>query len=402
MKISREKLIIILTVFVDVVGIGVVIPVLPYFVQSVSASATTITMLFAVFSLCAFFSAPILGALSDKIGRRPTLIASIASTALGWFVFAGAHSVLVLFLGRIIDGMAAGNFPIAQSYLADLSKSDKERTHNMGLIGAVFGAGFIIGPAIGALLSHISLAFPFWFVGALATANTLAAWIFLPETNLNLAHDKKISVNPFRPVSLAWHDGPLRTRYIVLFLFALAIAVQQSVFALFVQHAFNFGANMTGYFLTAMGVIMVLNQGYLLKNFWLRRFSESKLEIWLLGVFALSFFVMSSANLVVFVAGTLFMVLGQSVLRAVMASRITGFSHASRRGEVAGIMSSLATLGMVIGPLSVGFIYGLNEHLPFIVSGLILLVAFYIMFWTDRRARESDFRSTEAEPLEVL
>ncbi len=399
---TKEKIIIILTVFIDVVGIGIVIPVMPYFVQSVGASALTVTLLFAVFSICSFLSAPILGALSDKFGRRPALIVSIASTAVGWFVFAGANNVIALFVGRIIDGMAAGNFPVAQSYLADLAKNNKERTASMGTIGAVFGIGFIIGPAVGALLSHISMSFPFYFVGVLATLNTIAAFFFLPETNKNLAKDRKISIHPFAPINLAIKDKVLRSRYLVLFLFGLAFAAQQSIFALYTQFTFNFNANHTGYLMAITGIIMVINQGYLLKHFWLKKFDEAKLEIWTILFMAVGFFVMTSSFLYVFIAGMVLMIMNQSILRVVMSSRITGFADPTKKGEVAGIMSALMTLGMAIGPLAVGTIYSVNEKLPFVLSGLILLLAFGVMFFYRKIIPESRYHHEEVEPVDVL
>src|SRR5579862_3732043 len=158
---KREKLIIVFTVFVDVIGFGIVIPILPFYVSSFGASPVTITMMFASFSLCAFLSSPFLGALSDRIGRRPVLLISILSTAIGWIVFASANSIVFLFLGRIIDGCAAGNFTTAQSYLVDISRDEKERSANLGIIGATFGIAFIVGPLMGGVLSKVSHAFPF-------------------------------------------------------------------------------------------------------------------------------------------------------------------------------------------------------------------------------------------------
>ena len=146
---QKEKLVVLFTVFVDVIGFGIVIPILPFYVGSFGASPFLITLLFASFAFFAFLSSPLLGALSDKIGRRPILIASITSTAIGWFVFAGATSIPFLFLGRIIDGSAAGNFTVAQGCLVDLARDEKERSSNLGLIGAAFGVGFMIGPVLG-------------------------------------------------------------------------------------------------------------------------------------------------------------------------------------------------------------------------------------------------------------
>lgn len=169
---SNPKAIILLTVFIDVIGLGIVIPILPFYVAQFSNSALLITSLFAVFALCSFLSAPIIGALSDRVGRRPMLIASIFSTSLGWFVFALAPSILFLFIGRIIDGVMAGNFPIAQSYLSDVAKDDKERSANFGLIGAVFGIAFILGPFLGGVLGHFGHNIPFCL---------LAFWLYLTE-----------------------------------------------------------------------------------------------------------------------------------------------------------------------------------------------------------------------------
>lgn len=158
---QREKSIILFTVLVDVIGFGIVIPILPFYVTEFGVSPTVVTLLFASFSLFSFISAPVFGAWSDRIGRRPVLILSIFSTAVGWFVFAGAQAVWMLFLGRIIDGAAAGNFTTAQSYMADISKSDSERTKNIGLVSAVFGVGFLLGPIVGGILSKVSHSFPF-------------------------------------------------------------------------------------------------------------------------------------------------------------------------------------------------------------------------------------------------
>ena len=153
---TKEKLIIILTVLIDVIGLGIIIPVMPTYVQSFGASPTIITLLFSVFALFSFLSAPLLGALSDKIGRRPILMVSILSSSIGWFVFAWAPSLTFLFLGRIIDGLAAGNFSTAQSAISDLAKTPQERTANLGLTGAIFGVGFLLGPFLGGMLSTIS------------------------------------------------------------------------------------------------------------------------------------------------------------------------------------------------------------------------------------------------------
>lgn len=278
MKIPKEKIIIILTVFIDVLGMAIIIPLLPFYVESFGASALTLTMLFSVFSFFSFVSAPFLGALSDKAGRRPVLIVSILSTAIGWFVFASARVMWVLFLGRIIDGMAAGNLPIAQSYLVDIARDEKERTTNLGIIGSVFGIAFITGPAIGAALSSVSRALPFYFVGVMAALNMIGALLFLPESHKQIDKGRKIEFNPVSPLFSAVSDNLLRNRYIAWSFFGTAFSAMQSIFALYMSKVFGFDSVLVGIIYTGMGIAIFLNQTFLLRGFWLRYFKESTLK----------------------------------------------------------------------------------------------------------------------------
>lgn len=380
MQFQKDKIIILLTVLIDVIGLGIIIPVLPYYVESFGVSSFVVTLLFSSFALFSFVSGPFLGALSDKIGRRPVLIISIISTAIGWFVFASANAVWVLFLGRIIDGMAAGNFPIAQSYLVDIAKSDKERTTNLGMIGAVFGIGFIVGPAIGVILSAISPALPFWFVGVLAMLNAIGAYFFLSETHNNReAMQKRIPINPLTPLINAVRDEKLRGRYLSWFLFGVAFAGMQSIFALFTKSVFGFSAVATGYLFTGMGVVLVINQTFALKKIWLKYFKEVDLEIWFFVVMSLGFVFADLKILPLFAIGIFLTTLGQSTLRVVMSSGIAGAAGQMRRGEVMGVMASIMSASMIVGPLLAGALFEKNVQLPFLMNIILLIVAFLIM-----------------------
>lgn len=375
---KKEKIIILFTVALDVLGMGIVIPILPYYVKNFSASPLAVTWLFSIFALFSFFSAPFLGALSDRIGRRPSMIISICSTAIGWLIFASAKSLPILFLGRIIDGMAAGNFPTAQSYLSDISADEKERTKNMGLIGVIFGVMLVIGPALGALLAKVSLTFPFWFVGFLASVNAVLAYKFLPETHVG-HREGKMSIHPFRPIINAVQDKVLRSRYIVWFLFSLAFASQQTVFSLYLADVFGFDVHTSGWLFALMGVIMVINQGYLMSRFWLKKFSESLLEVWLFPVFALAFLAFASGQVYVFFLGLLINGFTQTVMRAVMTSRSAGLAGAKRRGEVMGIITSIMSLALFLSPILAGYLYDLNHNWPFYYGALCLLAAFLVI-----------------------
>ncbi|HBP01179.1 MAG: Major facilitator superfamily transporter [Candidatus Moranbacteria bacterium GW2011_GWE1_49_15] len=379
MNFSKEKWIIILTILVDVIGIGIVIPVLPFYAESFGLSPFQMSSLFAVFALFSFFSAPFLGALSDKIGRRPVLILSIASTAIGWFIFASAKNPLFLFVGRIVDGIAAGNFPIAQSYISDISKDDKERTSNLGVTGATFGIGFIIGPAIGAALSTVSPALPFWVVGVLATVNAIAAYFFLPETNGKLDRERKLEFNPLLPLIRAVREPLFKARYVAWFFFGLAVAGMQATFAIYMHDRFGFSSSLIGYVFTGMGVIMIFNQGFALKRFWLKNFKESSLELWPFLFFSIGFFLMSAESLALFFLGLLVMAFNQSILRVIVTSRVAGFAGPTRKGEALGAMSSIMSAAMIVGPMIGGALFEINASFPFLFSAFSIMAAFLVM-----------------------
>jgi MFS family permease len=378
MRAQREKLVVMFTVFVDVIGIGIVIPILPFYVGSFGASPFLITLLFATYAFCSFLSSPLLGALSDKVGRRPILIASIASTALGWFVFAGASSIPLLFLGRVIDGSAAGNFTVAQSCLVDLARDDKERSANLGLIGATFGIGLMLGPFLGGILSTVSHAFPFWFAGILATANTILAYFFLPETHKRRNPQAELSFNPLTPLARATLKVNLRGLFLSWILFALSIAASQSVFALYGQHAFGFDALTTGLVFALTGIFAVINQGVLLKRLWLPRFTEDRLEVLMIAMLAVSFLLMSLRVVSLFILALPFFATGQSVLRVVVTSQVAGRADPLIKGEAIGILSSLMFACMIIGPILSGALFEMHDSLPYLAASVVMALSLAI------------------------
>jgi MFS family permease len=379
MKTAREKLIIVLTVFIDVLGFAIIVPVLPFYVESFGASPFTLTMLFSVFSFFSFVSAPFLGALSDKVGRRPVLIVSITTTAIGWFVFASAKTIWVLFLGRIIDGMAAGNLPIAQSYLVDIAADEKERTANLGIIGSVFGIAFIAGPALGAALSSISHSLPFYFVGVMAMFNVFGSILFLPESHKLRDKGRKMEFNPLRPLVSAVCDNLLRNRYMAWFLFGIAFSGMQSIFALYMSRVYGFNSVRVGAIYTGMGIAIFLNQTFLLQGFWLRHFKESTLEVWTFFFNAAGFSLLMVPSIYLFAAGILLNVFSQSLLRVVLISRTAGLAGSRRRGEVLGVMSSVLSVATIGGPFFAGLLFQLKTVLPFLLSAFVLAGGFLIM-----------------------
>jgi len=383
-SIASKKATILFTVFIDIFGLGIIIPILPFYVKSLGVSDFGITMLFSVFAFFAFISTPFLGALSDKVGRRPVLLVSIASTALGWVIFALAQNPFFLFLGRIIDGLAAGNFSTAQSYLSDLSKNEKERTENLGLIGALFGIGFIVGPMVGGLLGGINHTLPFWVVAIMATTNLILAWFNLPETHFPEKKNIKHNYNPLKPIWNAFLDKPLLPGYFVWFLFSLALSAQQAVFAIYLLRVFNYNEFATGAIMTFMGVVIALNQGVFLKRFWIKNFKEPDLELYLFLFFAVGFLMMSFNNIYFFAVGLLLVTLGHSVLRVVMTSQMVS-KAGEKKGEVLGVMNSAMSLGMVVGPIVAGILIVKWVWGPFVMACALSLVAFAVIYYSRKK-----------------
>jgi MFS family permease len=382
MKDNKIKYLVLFTVFIDITGLGIVIPVLPFYVERFSGSPFTVTTLFAVFALCSFISSPWIGALSDRFGRKPALMASIASTAAGWFIFAAAPTLWLLYLGRIVDGLAAGNLPVAQSALVDLAKDDRERTANLGLIGAVFGIGFIIGPFIGGALGHISYTLPFWFVGSLATLNFILAFFFLPETRTITSnhHDRTLSLNPIAPIGRAVRNAALRPNYIALFLFGLAVAGSQSVFSLYLNHVYGYEELAAGIIFALMGGVIAINQIFVMRKFWLKKFKEPVLELLMLLVFAFGYLMLSLPQFIFLVFGILAITFGQSVLRVVMNGQLIAKSEPERRGEVLGISTSIVSLAAGVSPFAAGALFTWRVYAPFLLGATLLLIAFAVLY----------------------
>src|SRR5882724_668066 len=232
--VTRPLLIIFLTIFVNLVGFGIIIPLLPFYAETFGASPLTIGLLFAVFSLCQLAAAPALGDLSDRYGRRPVLIFSLAGTVVSFVMLALAHSIAMLFAARIVDGLSGGNISTARAYVADITEP-KDRARAYGLIGAAFGLGFIIGPALSGVLAQVSITAPIWAAAGITLVATLMAWFWLPET-VHRAHAG--TGMPFRNVAAMMRRPGLRRVLAIDFIYWFAFAIFQTTFALFGQVRF--------------------------------------------------------------------------------------------------------------------------------------------------------------------
>ena len=195
---TKPLIIIFITVFIDLIGFGMVIPILPFFAETEPFNATPfeIGMLLASYSVMQFIFSPILGRLSDKYGRRPVLFLSLIGSAIGYLVIGFGFALWIVFLGRLIGGITGGNISTAQAYIADVTTREN-RAKGMGLFGAAFGLGFIFGPAIAGILSKYGIHVPFLFAAGLSFANAIALYFFLPETRNKESHKNLVTKNRF-------------------------------------------------------------------------------------------------------------------------------------------------------------------------------------------------------------
>ena len=254
---SRPLFVLFITILVNLIGFGIIIPLLPFYAQTFGASPLVVGLLFASFSVAQLIAAPLLGEWSDRWGRRPVLILSLIGTVVSFAMLAVAHSLWMLFAARIVDGLSGGNITTARAYIADIS-TEENRAKSYGVLGAAFGLGFIIGPALGALFSRISYTAPIWVAAGVTVVATIMAWLWLPET---VHRANAAAGSPWKALRSLGGRKELRQLFAVDFIYWMSFAVYQTTFALFGAKRFGFDASHTGYLLSAFGFLGVVVQG---------------------------------------------------------------------------------------------------------------------------------------------
>jgi MFS transporter, DHA1 family, tetracycline resistance protein len=391
---TRSPLVIIfITIFIDLVGFGIVIPVLPLYAERYGASEATVGILLATYSAMQFVFAPILGKLSDRVGRRPVLLVSLIGTSIGFLLMGFAPSMPVgfallgmaptlvwLFVARIIDGISGGNISTAQAYIADVTPPE-QRSKGMGLIGAAFGLGFIFGPAIGGALSHISPEAPFFFAAAMAAANATALYFLLPES-LSAEHRSQARRGGILEVleqSGSWQLGAVIATY---FFSTVAFAMMTATFALFAAHRFKFNEAKTGYLFAYVGVIGAVIQGGLLGRL-VKMFGDKSLAVTGTAIFAASVFCfpLSQTVAALTIASTGFAI-GNSLMTPTLNALASKSVSAAWQGRVLGVLASVASLARIIGPVLGGWLLSRDSdasaqygRTPYWTSAAIMLVA---------------------------
>ena len=370
--------IIFVTVFIDLLGFGLIIPLLPFYAESFGASAFAIGLLGTSFSLMQFPFSPVWGRWSDRIGRKPIILLGLFGSCASYVTLALANSLALLFIARIIGGIAGANIPAAQAYIADVTTTE-DRARGMGLIGAAFGLGFIFGPAIGGLLSRFSPETPMWCAAALCFANFVAAWFLLPESRAAGGETRTLGrLEAFR------HAMTRPTLLLILalyFLVTMAFAAFEATFALFTEARFGFTAASIGFLFTFIGIIIAVIQGVLIGRV-VKRVGERRIIPAAIAAIALSIGLLPFVWNVPTLLGALgLLAMGMGFNNPSLSSMVSKLSDADDQGGTLGLASSLASLGRVVGPAWGGYLYdAFGMTTPYLSAAAVMFVAFVVSY----------------------
>jgi MFS family permease len=351
-----------LIVFVDLVGFGLVIPLLPFYAVRLAANPQEVTALMAVYSLMQLFAAPFWGRVSDRIGRRPVLLVSLAANVFAYTWLGFANALWMLYAARALAGLCAGNIAAAQAYIADVTKPE-ERARGMGLIGAAFGLGFIIGPALGGLLAGANpetadLARPAWVAAGLSCL-ALAGVLFVLRESLAPERRGMGAANSRVEAVRRALNRPVLARLILIFLLLiLAFAGMESIFALWALAQFGWGPLQVGYVFAYVGILSAVLQGGLIGRL-AKRFGEERLVVAGLTLLGLGLLVMPFARTLAELGVALsVLAIGIGLTQPSLTALVSRRAGGEEQGEILGVTQSMGSLSRVLGPLAAGWFFG--------------------------------------------
>ncbi|HJU12195.1 MAG TPA: MFS transporter [Candidatus Binataceae bacterium] len=367
------------TVFIDLLGFGIVIPFLPLYAERLHVSAFGIGLILSSYSLMQLLCAPLLGSLSDHYGRRPIIMLGLLGSSISYVIYGFAASFAVLLISRAVHGACAGTVATAQAYVADTT-TKSERAHGMGMIGAAFGLGFVLGPALGGLLGHSNLRVPVFFAALLTLANLIFAAVALPESHQparirNLTFGEMIAPLRKLPQQLIGHR--VSRLFGIAFLGTLAMAAFEATFALMVPGIYGYGARDVGELFAFAGLLQAFTQGYLLRKIVARQGEMRLVRIGMLAL-AVGMAPMASTNY----RGLLWILLGAlsigyGLASPSIASLISKSTEHHLQGEILGVNQSALSLARICGPLAAGLIYQMIAPSAVYIAGAITaIVAF--------------------------
>tara|TARA_B100000686_G_C16803344_1_gene987874 strand:- start:3035 stop:4180 length:1146 start_codon:yes stop_codon:yes gene_type:complete len=368
--------IILLVVAIDLIGFGIIIPFLPFYAESFGASPQRVTMLMAVFSLAQFIAAPFWGILSDKFGRKLIICITLIGSIIAYIFLSFASSLLMLFVARAMAGFMAGNISTAQAYIADITNK-QNRTKAMGLFGAAFGIGFILGPAIGGILAGPNPENPNTFYPPMVAGILSFFALCLSLLFLNNPSNKNINIKNKRLDNLLESlKAPALGKLILLsFIVTIVFALMESTFSLWSERTFNWGAQQNGYIFAFTGLCGALTQGLLvgpLSKYFGEKFL-CRMGIFLLSIGMLG--VVITYNIFHVYIALIFIALGLGLFMPTISSLIVGLVSEDRRGWVLGVNQSVSAMSRIVGPIIAGILFEfIGKNSPYLFGCIVLLI----------------------------
>ena len=384
MKPKQSLLPLFSVVFVDMLGFGLILPLLPYIASNWGASPAIIGFIGAAYPLGQFIGAPLVGRFSDRFGRKPLLLFSIGGTFLSLLMLGFAHSIPLILISRFLDGLTGGNITVAQAYIADVT-DEQNRSKSMGMIGAAFGLGFILGPASGGFLSQWGYAVPAFVSAGLSLMNLFLIRFLLPESLPKEKRVRRLSEatrrNPFHGLSAAFAKPIAGPILISIILFSLSMAMFESVFSLFAKMRLELSAQSTGFILAYVGVLVAGIQGGGMGQL-TKRFPENVLVRFALITLTLSYIGWAfSPNVVVLMIVFVPLSLSSGILSTLLRSSLSKSVPANETGEIMGISAALESVTRIAAPALGGWLIGsLSSAAPGLLSAaLIAGLTVYLM-----------------------
>ncbi|MBX7152513.1 MFS transporter [bacterium] len=388
---SKSLSIIFVTTLIDMIGFGIVIPILPYFAEHFGANGFEIGLLTSVYLLMQFIFTPIWGYCSDRWGRRPVILICIFASSMAYVIFGLAQSLVLILAARIVGGVFAGKFATIQAYIADVTTKEN-RSKGMGLFGAAFGLGFILGPSIGGILGKWGYQTPLFFAAALTTINGLAAIFLLPES---LPDDARAQAqfnreeNKFNMDTLRRYAGvpAIRSGMTLSMIYNFGFSILYATFALFAEREFGFHTMETGYMFAFMGIVGAVIQGGLIGKI-SRAIGEEKMIVFGLLITSFGMFAMSRSEwLWLLIVASFLVSVGSALLTPALSGLVSKKSSETEQGRILGIIQSLSNLARMTGIAFGGFVFeAVGIWSPFWMSGIILIagcgMAYYMLLTT--------------------
>jgi DHA1 family tetracycline resistance protein-like MFS transporter len=364
-----------LTVFIDLLGFGIILPTLPYYARAFGASGAGVGVLMMAYSVAQFIGAPILGRLSDRYGRRPILLGALVGSTVSLALQGLSSSLGLMIFARTIAGLFGGSISAAQAYVADVTEPD-ERAKYMGLLGASIGMGFVFGPAIGAGLAPYGFGASAFVASGLAFLNFIAALIRLPEPARKTIGAQHLSLGP---LFIALRSPALRNILVVNFIVTVAFVAMETTFALLGADRFSLTARDLGGVFTLLGVVIVIVQGGLVGRL-AKKLGELKLVVIGVLVMALGLVLVPTTHeLAISVLGLAVLAFGQALATPSLSTLLSRRATAAEQGSVLGSGQAMSALARAVGPLLAGGLYDRSVVLPYGVGAILCVCAALLM-----------------------